>query len=286
MHQTMETYLLGRDHISIPQLQSDLDCNYLRAAEMLRCCIEQGWVSPRVDGLRYSVNRRSFPRQEWTPERCAAVAAELDEVELDWLEQERRQALGAEALDVKAVAHREKLPHMLELGLMHEFCGKYFLTVTDGVLEQLYQLRTPLTEEDILLYALCDPIIKLCADRQKMPEKLLELEILPSYCKDYIRQQLEQLLETDALFVQQLCEVTPADERKFKFVLLEAFLSTWNFDTKEEYNARIRTVRRTLSGQFYCTPLLSRLINQVYRDICLDLTLANIREIRHLINSE
>lgn len=124
MHQTMETYLLGRDHVSIPQLQSDLDCNYPRAAEMLRCCIKQGWVSPR------------------------------------------------------------------------------------------------------------------------------------------------------------------ADARIIKFVLLEAFLSTWDFDAKEEYDARIWTVRRTLSGQFYCTPLLSRLINQVYRDIRLELTLENIRKIRHLINSE
>lgn len=281
----LERYLSGKTVCSVPQLQKDLGLSYAKAAEMLRLGMDRGWIAPEAEGVVFAVNTRSFPRQGWTPEQCAQVSAQLDEIEVDWLTRRLQLARGNEALEPDERILQEKLSHFLELGLVHCFWGRYFLSVSDEVLQRLQELQTPLTQDDTLLMGLCDPIISLCALRKEMPAELLEMTLLPGICKDYIRERVERLLRTGEVFQPRRYEVSRQDETRFKFELMEAFLASWDLETKDEYDQKIRDLRRRVMSLPYCTPLLRRIVSQMTRDI-QELSLMNIREIRHLIHSD
>ena len=118
-----------------------------------------------------------------------------------------------------------------------------------------------------------------------VPAELLEMTLLPGVCKDYIRERVERLLRTGEVFQPRRYEVSRQDETRFKFELMEAFLASWDLETKDEYDQKIRDLRRRVMSLPYCTPLLRRIISQMTRDI-QELSLMNIREIRHLIHSD
>lgn len=280
----LRLWLKGRETVTIPELQQGYAGSYSRAKRLLRSAIARFWISEEPDGLQYRVNCRSLSRGKPTPDGFAAILRGLIAQDLYWLREAQRNDNGYAPLRLSLPSREHRIEPLLKMGVIHEFCGQYFLSVDDETLRRILDCFVAIPESP-LLCTVAYPILCTCLTMGKDPEPLLKLGFIPTECSHYIRGQLPKLRRRG---VHPLSLASGTNEMKcelLKFELIEAFIRTHRLETKEEYDRLAEAERDAILQSPLCSQALKDGVAVATEEIIHELTLTNIQEIYRLIAS-
>lgn len=280
----LRLWLQGRKTVTLPELQYGYAKTYSNAKKVLKTAIDQYWVDPQPQGLHFRVNDRNLSRGKPNPAELSAMRKALTFADLNWMRAVLRQKKGYEPLEMRTPGMERRMETLSRVGLVHEFCGKYFLSVDDATLTDLVEGNVEVPEDPVVRaigYSILCNAMRTGLD----PEPVLKLGFVPEECRIFVRREYPRLR------VRGICpkplgkEDELSDGKSLRFEMIEAFIRTYRYETKEEYDRQAEADLETILSSPLCSEMVKNAAKDAAREIIHDLTLSNIKEIYHIISS-
>ncbi|MBE6636799.1 MAG: hypothetical protein E7618_03220 [Ruminococcaceae bacterium] len=275
MNKTLSV-LKGKTEITLPLLQRDLSLRYREAKNVLANWIALGLVDGEVRGLAYTLNTRSISPRELGEATCERVVETISSAEMETLE----------SLE-NAVGGREKtvlsdMDRLLSMGLVHEFVGRYFLSISERSMERLRTCRyTPMEivtdNTRYIIGLIAHPILLSCLDSGEDCPELLASDYLPAVCKTYIEEGLKRYRNCAKRPSLEVNESEVANVGRYE--IIEAFAGSCYYETKSEYCEAAEKNLSTIRSSPHCSTLFKRIASNATRSIVRELSLEDLQEI-------
>lgn len=277
---TIRLYLKEKTHISIPELQNDLDVGYGEAKEVAQYLVHKRWAEEKPQGIAYRLNYRTLTPRTLSVREHWELTQSLTDQELAVLVRLSDEEKTPEELK----DFSQELGHLEERELIHRFREFYFLSLEEG---SMLRLKEDMYEDvsQITLAQIGYPILVSCVEADETPDELMSLEFIPRECKAYITRGLDRYART---------RIKPKRAREngrfsrsgaLKYEILEAFVCNCKYDTKEEYDETARRNAQIIENSPHCSKAFKEAARNAAREVEKELTLSNLMEIRKIIQT-
>ena len=274
--------LKGKTEITLPLLQRDLSLSYRETKEQLQAWVDIGLVDGTVRGLSYAINTQSVSLRELSESVCEQLVETISVREFEVLDSLE------EAVGGRIKAALTDVDRLVSLGLIHEFVGRYFLSVSEESMARLRAARfTPIEiADDIrpIIALIAHPILLSCLDAGEDCPELMESSYLPSVCKTYIEDGLKRFRDSAR---RPKLEATHKELACIgKYEIIEVFASRCYFETKDEYCEAAESELSVIRSSEHCSTLFKRIASNATSEIVRKLSLEDLQEIHHFFLSK
>ncbi|MBO5402802.1 MAG: hypothetical protein J6A85_06500 [Clostridia bacterium] len=274
--------LNNKERLSVPEIQAYMKCDYTAAKKYLHFCVEEGLVSDEPMGLYYPVNFRTVNPATLTPEQVDFIGTLISADELSLIAALKRK----ERIKLSERPEIQSSPQdyncVLSQGLVHRFGEWYYLSITKESAEKLLEAPTDDLDDELILYV-ARPIVTYCLEKGKYPMEFLSNGFLPDSCRGYIERGYSHFsrLGKKPNYTKKLPKLK--NKNVLKFELIEAFIGTYDYDTKQEYEDEAQIQLSALEAEEAFPEIFKEAARDAVNEICNELTYSNIREIRRII---
>ena len=239
-------------------------------------------VSSVPQGLFYAVNTRAFNKRTLSSAESKAISDMLDSADLSTL---ASVAEKGGAYPKKSNLREESLKLLEEHGLIYTFEGAYFSSLTHESVDAMYAFRADFIPCTSLLTYIAHPILVKCVETGMDADDLLSLAMIPQDCKDYICDGLKSYKENKKCRFAPLSDEDKKGKNILKFDIIETFIGSVLFSTKEKYDAEFEREVDIVTTSFLTSDIFKAAAVNALGEF-KDMTLENVKEIYEVINKK
>ncbi len=282
-------YLQEQTRICVPQLQQAMGCNYAQARQQLTKLQEQAWVGTKARGLFYEVNRAYIFRRDWSDEQCRQGAQQLQERDVALLESLHRLSRRSPGIPRSGLEVQEpQLQTLLALGLVHEFEETVYLSVREQTVQALRSLQDGKADASMSMVHIAYPTVLLLEDAQKHDkvDTLLGCAFLSEECTDFIRRWRRRRKYNGTVPEAPVNRSGGDPLRLLTYEMIEALVSQTDCESKDAFEKEAMEALETLESTGICSELVLQAARKATHEICRELTLSNLQEIRRILQED
>ncbi len=281
-------YFQDQTLICVPQLQQAMGCNYAQARQQLTKLQEQAWVGTKARGLFYEVNRAYIFRRDWSAEQCRQEAQQLQERDVALLENLLRLSRRSPGIPRFRLKIREaQLQNLMALGLVHAFEENIYMSVKERTVRELRSILDSREDVSMSLVHIGYPMVLLeDAQKQERVDAVLSCPYLSEACSEYIRKWRRRRKYNGTAPEAPVNRSGGDPLRLLTYEMIEALVSRTDCESKDAFEKEAMEALETLESAGICSELVLQAARRATHEICRELTLSNLQEIRRILQGD
>ena len=280
--QKVINYLKGKEEISLPDLQLDLEMSY---KEMLRTheeLSEIGYLSERIDGIRVKVNSLYVSPLELGEDEISECVCEFTLEEFSLLQYLEDLFDRESDVTFENLSYKDGLDQLIRHKIIHEFEEKHYPSVTKDSYDRLNRaLRSMIDDAADTGAAIGYPLF-MCwtADPEKACE-LISLPYITEESQEYVDAKINAYKLTKRIPKKPDYDIN--NKNLLKFEIIESFIGRCTFRTKKEYDTEAEKTLELIKKSDVFPDVIIQVMENATKEIVEELSFKNIMEIRKIL---